>query len=170
MQMQQVDECMAGPPAHEYMSGEETDDESIDIINSTPDPEATSQQNGSAAAFSQPASEQPTDAATVKQQALPEPQQLPAPHLEHYVLSRAVQPDQEAIPDSPSETAAEVSGSASGSPREDWSDGDAPLASMRSQDMSAPPQQPGIAAQPSQQQQAESKSKEEVGAGGPCTR
>jgi hypothetical protein len=169
MQVQQVDEYKAGPPAHEYVAGEDTDDESIDIVNTTPDDEVASRQNGSAATFSQPASELPTHGATVKHEALPEPQQLPAPQLERYVLIREVQPDQEAIPDSPSEIAAEVDGSASGRPQEDRTDDDAPLASMRSQDVSATPQQADSAAQPSQQQQAESRSKDKSGAGRPCT-
>ena len=164
-QMQQVDEYKAGPPAYEYMAGEDTDDESIDIVNTTPDDEVASRQNGSAATFSQPASEQSTHGATVKQEALPEPQQLSAPQLERYIPIREVQPDQEAIPDSPSEIAAEVDGSSSGRPEEDRTDDEVPLASMRSQDMSATPQQADSAAQPSQQQQAESRSKDKYDAG-----
>lgn len=163
-----------------HLAGQASDDESIDVINSTPDAESAQQHNSASAfaehAIKQKANEQEADNGNdlVMQEALPEPQVLPSPEYETPSLVME-ESRQEVMRDSSSDVAADENGAATaaaqpngsalGSPVKDSSDDDDPLVSMRSLDKSASGQASGSADDPSQQQIAQSRLASKSGIG-----
>lgn len=163
-----------------HLAGQASDDESIDIINSTSDAESAQQHNSASAfaehAVKQEANEQETDNGNHigMLEALPEPELLPSPGYEapSHVLEESRQgvtrdslSDVAADENGAAIAAAQPYGSALASPEKDSSDDDDPLVSMRSLDKSASGQASGSADDPSQQQSAQSRMASKFGIG-----
>ena len=137
-----------------------SDDASIDIINSTPDAESA-QQHGSTSPFAEHASQGEADKESKAQmhESTPEPRLLLPPQSES-PSHPSEQCELERLRASLFDAATEaMHDGASGSPAGDSSgDDEAPLVSMRSQDVSAAAQGSGSAEAPQQQQQQQQSS------------